>query len=74
MRYSVIEIKENSVAVEFGSSKLYIGYESIKGEVKENDILVFENGYFICDKELTEKIKKELYEKAQKLKNKKQEG
>ena len=73
MRYSVIGTKENSVVLEFGSSMLYVGFECIKGDVKENDILIFENGYFVCDKELTENTKKELFERAQKLKNKKQE-
>ena len=74
MRYSVVQIKENSAVLEFGSSFLYVDYASITGEVRENDILAFENGCFSCDKEYTENRKKELFEKAQLLKNRKQEG
>lgn len=66
--YSVIEVKKDSVLVEFqGGSFLRISRDIIDGKVKVNDVLIPGNGRFSVDTRKTMDAKRENYRLAQTL-------
>jgi len=64
--YSVIEIKKDSVLVEFrNGSLLRVSRDNIDGDVKVNDILVADGGRFSVDLQKTLEAKRENFRLAQ---------
>ena len=65
--YIVDRIEGNFVILEFGDKIIEVEKEKLP-DVKEKDVLYLDNGKYIKDEEKTEKIKKDIRNRFNRLK------